>query len=209
MPQDVQFCAHRFVPGRSGRCRSHETSGCRLCARRGTRKPCQSGQTDLASIVVLNKWVRIPIPGVDAALPGMARSRPGPHRPGPGAQSRGLPVSLNENVSLTRDLHIYGFNVPANYTPVEDMLHELRMPPFDEAPTFTTQDVWRKYYRINVAGLATIGLLLLLWIRLLQVNRRLKTEKNWCRNKLRNSRKAKTSFTRSLRALPTSSMSRT
>ena len=73
---------------------------------------------------------------------------------------------------------IRGFSVPADYTPVADMLRELRLPPFDARPVFTFRDVLRQYrWQVAVAGFA-LGLILLLGARLILATRRLRAERN-------------------------------
>jgi len=80
---------------------------------------------------------------------------------------------LEENPAATRAMGIHGFVIPADYTPVSDMLRELRMPPFEATPEFTLQDVWRQYRWWAVATLMAGALILLLVLRLLLSNRRL------------------------------------
>ena len=83
---------------------------------------------------------------------------------------------LEENRAVTRALQIHGFAIPANYTPVADLLRELRMPPFDEAPEFTLRDVWDNYRWILIAFLLAAGLISFLAARLLWANRKLAAE---------------------------------
>ena len=80
---------------------------------------------------------------------------------------------LDEDAAATRAMGIHGFTVPADYTPVADLLRELRLPPFEAAPAFTLQDVSARYRWQIFAGLAGGGLILLLGMRLLLTNRRL------------------------------------
>jgi PAS domain S-box-containing protein len=54
---------------------------------------------------------------------------------------------------------IHGFDIPANYDDVENLLRRLRLPPFDRPPEITLADLWRRYAKW-IATLA--GLLLLL-----------------------------------------------
>ncbi|CAG4884587.1 ATPase [Georgfuchsia toluolica] len=138
----------------------------------------KKGKLDLAGITVLNRW------GTDFPFQTSTRLYPEWPVAALAHTDRNLMrkvaaflLSLDENAALTRDLHIYGFNVSANYSPVEGMLQELRMPPFGGTPVFTPQDVWKKYFWLIVAGLTAAGVFLLLWLRLLRVNHRLKTEK--------------------------------
>ena len=78
---------------------------------------------------------------------------------------------------LTRALGISGFFVPADYGPVEDLLRDLRLPPFEAAPAFTLRDVARRFiWHLAAAGLLA-GLVLTLSLRLQVANRRLAQEK--------------------------------
>ena len=67
--------------------------------------------------------------------------------------------SLEENSATMQAVKIHGFSVPADYTPVEEMLRELRFPPFDAAPSFTLQDVWERYHGQITGALITSGLI--------------------------------------------------
>ena len=81
--------------------------------------------------------------------------------------------SLEENRAATRAMNIHGFVVPADYTTVENALRELRLPPFDSAPSFTIGDVWTRYHWQAIFTLVTTGLILILGLRLLVTNRKL------------------------------------
>ena len=73
--------------------------------------------------------------------------------------------------SLTEALDICGFTVPANYGSVEDLLRDLRLPPFEAVPAFTLRDVGKRFlWPLAGAGLV-IGLILVLSIRLQVANR--------------------------------------
>jgi len=68
---------------------------------------------------------------------------------------------------------IRGFTVPADYSPVVDLLRALRLPPFETAPAFTLSDVRLRYrWPLAVAVLA-LGLILLLGVYLLRARRKL------------------------------------
>jgi PAS domain S-box-containing protein len=86
-------------------------------------------------------------------------------------------LSLNENKKLTQALHIHGFDVPADYSSVENVLRKLRMPPFDVVPTFSVWDVLRQYRWQLLLALTVAVSILLLGIKLLRANRRLKAER--------------------------------
>lgn len=80
---------------------------------------------------------------------------------------------LEENHAVTTALQIHGFAIPVDYTPVADLLRELRMPPFDKAPEFTLLDVWNHYRWTLIALLIAGGLISLLAALLLRTNRKL------------------------------------
>jgi len=67
---------------------------------------------------------------------------------------------LEHNTAVTRAMNIYGFAVPADYTPVADLLKELRLPPFDAEPEFSLADLWRQYQGWIVA-ISALALLLI------------------------------------------------
>ena len=80
---------------------------------------------------------------------------------------------MKENSDVARALSIRGFAVPADYSPVVDLLRELRMPPFEASPEFTFHDVWERYRLQMLAGLLAAGMILLLSARLLLTRREL------------------------------------
>ncbi len=80
---------------------------------------------------------------------------------------------LEDHNSSIFDKGIHGFVVPADYLPVEEVLRELRLPPFDSAPSFTPQDIWVRYRWQITATLIATGLILMLGVRLLATNRKL------------------------------------
>ena len=71
-------------------------------------------------------------------------------------------LSLPPDSVAARSLAIGGFSTPADYTKVENLLRQLRMPPFDYAPAFTLTDLWKKYQGwiifLGVFGLLLAGL---------------------------------------------------
>lgn len=80
---------------------------------------------------------------------------------------------LEKNTAVTRAMDIYGFAVPADYTPVADLLKDLRLPPFDATPTFTLHDVWMRYRLQMTGALFAGGFVLLLGFRLLLTKQKL------------------------------------
>ncbi|OGU17353.1 MAG: hypothetical protein A2076_03885 [Geobacteraceae bacterium GWC2_53_11] len=53
---------------------------------------------------------------------------------------------------------IHGFEIPASYNGVENLLRRLRLPPFDHAPEISPADLWRRYS----SWIVTLAVLLLL-----------------------------------------------
>jgi PAS domain S-box-containing protein len=86
-------------------------------------------------------------------------------------------LNIEEGKALTQALKIRGFDVPGDSTSVEEMLRELRMPPFDVMPAVTVRDIWEHYRLAIIVSFVAAGLLLLLGFRLLISNRRLKIER--------------------------------
>jgi diguanylate cyclase (GGDEF)-like protein/PAS domain S-box-containing protein len=86
-------------------------------------------------------------------------------------------LTLPHGGELAQGMGIQGFTIPANYHPVDDMLRELRLPPFDVAPEFSAGDVWNRYRGFLAVGLVGWSLILLVFaLRLWRYNRRLKVK---------------------------------
>lgn len=83
---------------------------------------------------------------------------------------------LEEDMEATRAMGIHGFVVPADYTPVADLLKELRMPPFDQAPSFILHDVWERYLWQLISILLATTVVLMLGVRLALVKRKLEQQ---------------------------------
>ncbi|MGZ5051505.1 MAG: EAL domain-containing protein [Methylobacter sp.] len=82
---------------------------------------------------------------------------------------------LENNTKAAQAIHIHGFVVPADYTPVADLLKELRLPPFDTAPKFTLQDVLTRYRWQAFSAVLAGGFILLLSFRLLLTKQKLES----------------------------------
>jgi len=68
---------------------------------------------------------------------------------------------------------INGFNIPADYSPVEEAMRELRLAPYDAPPRFTWRDVWQRYQQLLLAGLLGAAAIAFLAVRLSLSNRKL------------------------------------
>lgn len=65
-----------------------------------------------------------------------------------------LPLDSTSETSV-----VAGFTPPANYDGVENLMRQLRLPPFDQTPQITLTDLWRRY-GLWMAALASLLLLL-------------------------------------------------
>jgi diguanylate cyclase (GGDEF)-like protein/PAS domain S-box-containing protein len=82
--------------------------------------------------------------------------------------------TLEENTPATHAMGIRGFGIPADYAPVEDLLRELRLPPYDAAPKFTLRDIWERYHWQMIAAIMLAGFASLL--RLAFTRRKLRAQ---------------------------------
>jgi diguanylate cyclase (GGDEF)-like protein/PAS domain S-box-containing protein len=92
---------------------------------------------------------------------------------------------LEEDTATTRAIGIHGFTTPSDYSRVEELQRELRLPPFDSTPKFTMKDVWTRYYWQSVSAAAAGLVILLLTIGLFLTNRRLRAQRITLKNEIR------------------------
>lgn len=84
---------------------------------------------------------------------------------------------LEENLQASKAMKIHGFTTPSDYTRVEELLRELRLPPFDHVPAFTLHDVWKRYsWQIVIAIVAGL-LIFLLSLSVLLMERKLRRKR--------------------------------
>lgn len=55
-------------------------------------------------------------------------------------------LSLEPDTPALEAAGIHSFGIPADYLPVEELLRELRLPPFNTTPPFYIRDVWKRYW---------------------------------------------------------------
>lgn len=82
-------------------------------------------------------------------------------------------LRLEHDSAVTRRGGYWGFTIPADYSPVDELLRELRLPPYDKVPEFTVRDIWQRYRAaliILTLAVLTIGTLL---VAIVFINRRL------------------------------------
>jgi len=75
------------------------------------------------------------------------------------------------------DIGINGFTIPMDYSPVEDVLRELRFPPFEAPPHFTMDDIWLRYSIQIKVGAVLVLLIVVLSLYLVVFNRRMASQK--------------------------------
>ena len=87
-------------------------------------------------------------------------------------------LALNADHPAARAAGIQGFNIPADYSPVELAMRELRLPPFAAPPNFTWGDVLQRYRNFILSfGLAAL-LIVFLAARLSLSNRKLASSRH-------------------------------
>ena len=97
-----------------------------------------------------------------------------PHLPPEvGRRTAAALLQLEPDHPAARAAGIHGFTIPADYLPVEQLLRDLRLPPFDQTPPFTLADVLSRYTWQIFAGIITLAAISLLSLRLAVTNRQL------------------------------------
>ena len=117
-----------------------------------------SGFPFVASTRLYPEWPFVAMPHVDPQL-----SR----------QATIALLTLNREHPAARAAGIQGFNIPADYSPVEQAMRDLRLPPFAAPPQFTWQDVWQRYRLFLLLGVGAALAISFLAIRLSLSNRKL------------------------------------
>lgn len=94
-------------------------------------------------------------------------------------------LQLEEDKTTTRAIGIHGFTTPRDYSQVEELQRELRLPPFDSVPKFTFRDVWKRYYWESVSAVSAGMVIFLLTVSLFLTNRSLKSKSRKLENEVR------------------------
>ncbi|HRF57800.1 MAG TPA: PhnD/SsuA/transferrin family substrate-binding protein, partial [Campylobacterales bacterium] len=77
--------------------------------------------------------------------------------------------AIEPDSKTAKEANIYGYTIPADYMSVEELTRELRLPPFDKAPSFTATDILVKYKFFFIFGFFAAIIILLLSIALFVV----------------------------------------
>jgi PAS domain S-box-containing protein len=80
-------------------------------------------------------------------------------------------LSLPHSGEIAQKMGIYGFTLIADYQPIDQMMRELRLPPFDELPQITLTDAWH-HWRWQLSLIMTTIIFALLLLALVMVGRR-------------------------------------
>lgn len=110
-------------------------------------------------------------------------------------------LSMERDSAPLQAASIHGFTIPSNYGPVEELLRELRLPPFDKIPLFTIADVWRRFQWWIIGIIATVALIALLSLRLATANRKLAAIRNVLVQEQTHLRNAKETWERTFNAM--------
>lgn len=70
-------------------------------------------------------------------------------------------LTLEPTDEAIKQAGFYGYTLPADYLEVEQLARDLRLPPFDKAPSFTWLDIWNQHKNnITIALIAFVFILL-------------------------------------------------
>jgi diguanylate cyclase (GGDEF)-like protein/PAS domain S-box-containing protein len=86
-------------------------------------------------------------------------------------------LSLKRGSEVAKIGGYYGWSIPLSYEEIRVLMQNMRVPPFDQAPTFTMNDIIRKYvFHIILSLGLVIALLLFLALRLRNLTMTLREE---------------------------------
>ncbi len=86
-------------------------------------------------------------------------------------------LGMPHDGETARAARIHGFAIPGDYRPVDELMRQLRVPPYDRAPDFTWRDVWVRHSQpIALGGVGALALLMFLVITLYRAYRRIRRE---------------------------------
>ncbi|MBB3182839.1 diguanylate cyclase (GGDEF)-like protein/PAS domain S-box-containing protein [Halomonas fontilapidosi] len=89
--------------------------------------------------------------------------------------------ALTPDHEVAQAAGIAGFAPPMDYLPVEKLARQLRLPPFDQSPDVTWQDIWEQQRPYLLALLGALLIVLLLLAQLSRRNRKLKRQREQMR----------------------------
>ncbi len=84
--------------------------------------------------------------------------------------------ALEPDHPAARAARIFGYTVASDYSSIEALTRELRLPPYDHIPDFGWWDVWERYQYVGVGFLLALGTSLVLVMMLAFKNQRLRLQ---------------------------------
>jgi signal transduction histidine kinase/DNA-binding response OmpR family regulator/ABC-type phosphate/phosphonate transport system substrate-binding protein/HPt (histidine-containing phosphotransfer) domain-containing protein len=75
-------------------------------------------------------------------------------------------LSLEPDDPVARAAGIHGFTVPADYQSVEELMRELRLPPYDRVAPITWQELWAQHGLVLAGLIASVATILVLLVAL-------------------------------------------
>jgi PAS domain S-box-containing protein len=88
-------------------------------------------------------------------------------------------LTLPHGGDVARASGIHGFGIPVDYRPVEELLRQLRLPPFEAGPNVTVRDIASQYgWALGALGTVLAGSVLFFVATLIRTNRRLRMERS-------------------------------
>lgn len=68
-------------------------------------------------------------------------------------------LAIEDESVLATAIKLHGFSIPSDYSSVEKLMRELRLPPFDTLPHITLSDIWYKYrFAISIASFSILAI---------------------------------------------------
>lgn len=82
-------------------------------------------------------------------------------------------LTLEHNIDILRDANVYGFNVPADYEPVRELMRTLKVKPYNVEAVITWRDIWRSHRKESILALIALTVIGGLSLLLIAYTRRL------------------------------------
>ncbi|MDD2829978.1 MAG: diguanylate cyclase [Sulfuricurvum sp.] len=95
-------------------------------------------------------------------------------------------LNLPYGSEITKTAGYYGWSIPLSYEGIRMMMQNLRVPPFDEAPNFTLNDIIQKYAFMIILSMSLTVLLLTFFVfKMGNMTRKLKRESDELEEQIR------------------------
>ena len=131
-------------------------------------KIARQGRVNLADLKIINqqKWPHFPLACSTRLFPEWAFVAL-PHVGEDTARRVAATLLAAEHgSSVMQSASIHGFSIPSDYQAAEQMMRELRLPPFDRSHLVTFSDIWHQYRWWLIGIITASTMILLLTLRL-------------------------------------------